>query len=76
MAMTTKQVALVGVHSLNTREGFDYIFNYGMQLCHEYYIPANALPVNLVLDDIEDMISNPSSTIPIPAIRELMELPF
>lgn len=76
MAMTMKQAAIIGVHSLNTREGFDYIFSYGMSLCEEYYIPANTLPVELVLDDIEDMFYNPCSTLPIPSVRDLIQLPF
>lgn len=76
MSITTKQVALVGVHSLNTREGFDYIFDYGKRLCDEFYIPEGDLPVSLVISDIEDMLCNPESTLPIAPIRDLMQLPF
>lgn len=76
MSMTTKQVALVGVHSLNTREGFDYIFNYGKRLCDEFYIPERDLPVSLVIADIEDMLYNSESTLPIAPIRNLMQPPF
>lgn len=62
--------------ALNTREGFAFLFNYGMRLCDEFYIPSNTLPVEYVLEDLEDAAFNPCSCLPIPKICDLAVLPF
>lgn len=61
--------------ALNTREGFDFLFSYGVRLCDEFYIPSSTLPVSYVLEDLEDAVSNPCSSLPIPKVRDLARLP-
>lgn len=65
MAMDVSQL------SLNTREGFNRVFNHGMYLCHNWLIPADELPVSLVIEDLNDTDCNPTSTLPIQPILNL-----
>lgn len=68
MAMSVSEL------SLNTREGFNHLFSYGQRLCNNWLIPASELPVALVIEDYEDMIWNPESTLPIKPILDLSRI--
>ena len=70
MAMDVSQL------SLNTREGFNRVFNHGKYLCHEFYILPDELPVSLVVEDLIDTDYNSVSVLPIRPVLDLMHLPF
>lgn len=61
----------VSLLSLNTREGFNRVFNHGKQLCYNWLIPSNELPVSLVIEDLIDTDFNPCSTLPIKPVLDL-----
>ena len=58
--------------SLNTREGFNRVFNHGMYLCHDFCILPDELPVSLVVEDLIDTDCNPTSVLPIKPILDLV----
>lgn len=64
----------VSLLSLNTREGFNRVFNHGKHLCHYWLIPADELPVSLVVEDLIDTDYNPCSTLPIQPILNLSRI--
>lgn len=68
MAMNVSQL------SLNTREGFNRVFNHGKYLCHDLRILPDELPVSLVIEDLIDTDFNPCSTLPIKPILNLSRL--
>jgi hypothetical protein len=64
MAMDVSQL------SLNTREGFIRVFNHGKNLCSNWHILPNELPVSLVVEDLIDADCNPCSVLPIQPILD------
>ena len=64
----------VSLLSLNTREGFNRVFNHGKYLCHDWRIPADELPVSLVVEDLIDIDYNPCSVLPIKPILNLSRI--
>ena len=68
MAMDVSQL------SLNTREGFNRVFNHGKYLCHDWRILSDELPVSLVVEDLIDTDYNPCSVLPIKPILNLSRI--
>lgn len=64
----------VSLLSLNTREGFNRVFNHGKYLCHDWRILPDELPVSLVIEDLIDTDRNPCSTLPIKPILNLSRI--
>ena len=62
--------------SINTREGFNRVFNHGRYLCHDLRILPDELPVSLVIEDLIDTDYNPTSVLPIKPILDLVWFPF